>query len=217
MKIFSILFFCCINFFFPAGTIYGQGFTGQGRPVTVSQPITVAEAGNLPLDSWVILTGYIVSSLPGGRHYTFRDSTGEITVEIKWDVWRGLSAGPSDRVTIYGELESNRGRISIEVEAITGQGRIRRGQAVTITEPVTVAEALNLPRNSWVTLSGYIIRRQRDEYYTFRDSTGEITVEIDRDVWRGLSVDASDRVVISGEVEIERRQVTVDVKAIRKL
>ena len=212
MKIFLIIFFCCLIFVFSQGIVYGQ-------PVTVSQPITVAEARNLPLDSWVILTGYIVNALPGGRHYTFRDSTGEITVEIEWDVWRGLSVGPSDRVTIYGELETRRGQPSIEVEAITGSERVntRQGQAVTITSPITVAEARNLPRNSWVVLTGYIVQSLRGEYYIFRDPSGEITVEIERNVWRGLSAGPSDRVEISGEIEIERGQVTVDVKAIRRI
>ena len=212
MKIFLIIFFCCLIFVFSQEIVYGQ-------PVTVSQPITVAEARNLPLDSWVILTGYIVNALPGGRHYTFRDSTGEITVEIEWDVWRGLSVGPSDRVTIYGELETRRGQPSIEVEAITGSERVnaRQGQAVTITSPITVAEARNLPRNSWVVLTGYIVQSLRGEYYIFRDPSGEITVEIERNVWRGLSAGPSDRVEISGEIEIERGQVTIDVKAIRRI
>ena len=213
-------------FFSLSGLVYGQGFTGpgsgavrQGQAVTVTQPITVAEAKTLPRDSWVILTGYIVKALPGGKHYIFRDSTGEITVEIEWKVWRGLSVGASDRVTIYGELETRRGQPAVEVEAITGQSSIssRQGQAVTITQPIKVSEAKTLPRNSWVVLTGHIVSSLRGEYYLFRDSSGEITVEIEHEVWRGLSASPSDAVEISGEIEIERGQVSIDVKAIRKI
>ena len=188
------------------------------QPVTINHPITVAEASRLPAGSWVILTGYIVNSLPGGKHYTFRDSSGEITVEIEWDIWRGLSAGPQDRVTIYGDMESRRGRPCIEVEAITGSGRMntRQGQAVTIVQPVTVEEVKNLPADSWVTLSGYITQMLRNEHYIFTDSTGEITAEIEQEVWRGLSVGSQDRVEISGELEIKRRQLIIDVKVIRR-
>jgi len=216
----------CFVFFFSAGFVFGQGFTGpdsvsgtrMGQSVTLSEPVTVAQVRALPIDSWVILTGNIVASLPGGRYYTFRDATGEITVEIEWSVWRGLSVGPSDRVTIYGELESRRGQLSIEVEAIIGQGSVntRQGQAVTITSPISVSEVKKLPKSSWVVLIGYVTRLLQDEYYIFSDESGEITVEIESDVWRGISVTPSDRVEISGEIEIKRRQLLVEVKSIRK-
>jgi uncharacterized protein (TIGR00156 family) len=65
-----------------------------------------------------MLTGNIVNSLPGGNHYTLRDSSGEIAVDIGPKEWRGLSVGVSDRVEIYGEVKNERGRISIKVQAI---------------------------------------------------------------------------------------------------
>jgi len=74
---------------------------------------------NLPHDSWVILNGNIVGQLPEGRHnYSFRDSSGEITVDIGPKEWRGLSAGVSDRVEIYGEVKIHRGQALIKVHAI---------------------------------------------------------------------------------------------------
>jgi uncharacterized protein (TIGR00156 family) len=224
-----IVFFC-LALFFAAVTVHGQGFTGPGSKnsnrsnnrqtaITASQTITINEVKNLPKDSWVRLTGNIVNSLPGGKYYTFRNSSGEITVEIDWKIWRGLSAGITETVEISGEVEIKRGQVIIEVKAIAGTGRINTlpGQAVTINQPITISEARGLPNNSWVILTGNIVNALRDENYTFRDSSGDIIIEIDKDVWRGLSVGVSDRVEISGELKIKRGQVSVEAEAIRKI
>lgn len=82
------------------------------------KPITVSEAKSLPNDSWVVLTGNVINQLPGGRQYTFRDSTGEIAVDIGAKEWRSLSVGADDRVEIHGEVKVHRGQISIKVHAI---------------------------------------------------------------------------------------------------
>jgi uncharacterized protein (TIGR00156 family) len=207
-------------------TVYGQGFNGpgadnnrQGQPVMVAAPITVSEAKNLPKDSWAVLSGNIINTLPGGKYYTFRDSSGEIIVEIEPKVWRGLSVEPSDRVAIGGEIEVKKGQVSIEVKTISGSGRMstRQGQAVTVIQPITVNEAKNLPHDSWVIITGNIINSLGKEHYTFRDSSGVINVEIERETWRGLSVGVSDRVEIQGELEIKKGQFSIDVKAIRKI
>lgn len=84
-------------------------------------------------------------------------------------------------------------------------------------QTVTVAQAKNLSDDSSVLLTGNITQSLGDEKYTFRDPTGDITVEIDRKIFRAASVDVSDTVEISGEVDIERKQVIIDVKNIRKL
>ena len=208
--------------------VYGQGFTGLGSnsnigmsgPVMVNQPITAIEVRNLPHDSWVVLSGNIVNMLPGGKNYTFRDSSGEIIVEIGAKHWRGLSVGVSDNVVIYGEVKINRGMISIKAQAISGTGRTNTwpGQAVFINRPITIAEAIALPHDSFVIINGNIINSQsRRNNYTFRDPSGEITVEIGNKHWRGLSVGVSDRVEIYGEVKNNRGIVTIKVHAIKKI
>jgi uncharacterized protein (TIGR00156 family) len=182
-----------------------------------SQPITVSEARNLPHDSWVILTGNIVNALPRDRYYTFRDSSGEIVIEIDWRVWRGLSFNASDSVEICGEvIRINRRQVIIKVNAITSIGGTNTGQG----RAITVSEARNLARDSWVVLTGNILNAlsgQRGRFYTLQDSSGEIIIEIDMRVWRGLSAGTSDRVEICGEVIIIRGEVLINVKAIRKL
>jgi uncharacterized protein (TIGR00156 family) len=177
------------------------------------QPVTISEAKNYPHDSWVVITGNIVSVLPGGRHFIFRDSSGEIPVEIGPKEWRGLSAATSDDVEIYGEVKIERGQIFIKVHAINAAtGPNVRRYAFTINE------AQNLPHDSWVVLTGNIVfSLPKPHDYTFRDSSGEITVDIGPKEWRGLSVGVSDRVEISGEVKRERGQFFIKVHAIRKI
>ena len=222
-------YFCIgvLVFLFSAHIVYGQGFTGpgsniaQGQSVMTSQAITINEAKELPHDSWVILSGNIVNSLPGGNHYTLRDSSGEIAVDIGPKEWRGLSVGVSDRVEVYGEVKITRGQFSVKVHAITGDGRIntRQGQAVTITQPISINEAVSLPHDSWVILSGNIVSKlpKGKNEYTFSDFSGEVTVDIGPKEWRGLSVGVSDKVEIYGEIKINKKQISIKVQAIRKV
>jgi uncharacterized protein (TIGR00156 family) len=77
--------------------------------------------------------------------------------------------------------------------------------------PVTVAAAGEARLGSNITLEGNIIERQRDDYYTFRDATGDIRVEIERDVWKGRQVGPEQKVRITGEVERGWRGRYIDV------
>jgi uncharacterized protein (TIGR00156 family) len=213
MKRHTFFYICGLLLLFSSQIVHGQA-------VMTDQPITVNEARNLPHDSWVVLTGNIVNALPGGSHYTFRDSSGEIPVDIGLKEWRGLSVGVSDRVEIYGEVKITRGQVSIKVHAITAAGRAntRQGQAVMIGAPITISEAINLPHDSWVILNGNITGQLDGRHnYTFRDPSGEITVDIGPKEWRGLSAGVSDRVEIYGEVKINRGQVSIKVQAIRRV
>ena len=80
--------------------------------------------------------------------------------------------------------------------------------------PVTVSEAQKLRNKTPVALRGKIVQAVRKEKYEFRDDTGTIMVEIDREVWRGISVDENTTVEIRGRVDREAFRVTIDVKSI---
>ena len=167
----------------------------------------------------MVLIGNIVNALPGGRNYTFRDSSGEITVEIDRRVWRGLTAGASDMVEIHGEININRGLVSVRARAINRNDpvNVRQGQPVTLARPITISEARTLPHDSWVILSGYIILAlPGGRHYSFRDSTGEMVIEIDPTVWRGLYIGESDMVEISGELRTNQGLASLEVRAIKK-
>lgn len=66
---------------------------------------------------------------------------------------------------------------------------------------VTVRDALKRPDKTSVVLRGYIEEHLSGDNYTFKDQTGKITVEIQADTWRGLTVRPKDFVEIIGEIE----------------
>jgi uncharacterized protein (TIGR00156 family) len=84
---------------------------------------------------------------------------------------------------------------------------------------ITVVEAKKLRDDTYVQLQGVIVRALGDEKYMFRDSSGEIVVEIDDDVWRGVTVSPDDGVEIRGEIDkdILGISVEIEVEAIKKL
>ncbi|MDR2869314.1 MAG: NirD/YgiW/YdeI family stress tolerance protein [Deferribacteraceae bacterium] len=80
----------------------------------------------------------------------------------------------------------------------------------------TVREALELPDDAHVTLTGKLSERIKGDHYTFTDSTGSIEVEIDNKHWRNLQVGPNDTVVISGEIDKDFSKRKVDVDRIEK-
>jgi len=78
------------------------GFEGPGAPSTAS--ITVKQALSMPDDSIVVLTGKIVNAL-GDEKYLFRDSTGDVIIEIDDDEWYGIKVTPENVIEITGELD----------------------------------------------------------------------------------------------------------------
>jgi uncharacterized protein (TIGR00156 family) len=109
----------------------------------------------------------------------------------------------------------------LSVNIVYGQGFTGTGSGANTekVQTVTVVQARNLSDNSLVILTGNIIQSLRSERFIFRDPTGDITIEIDRNLWilLDLSVSANDRVEIRGEIDVEDRVVEIDVKYIRKL
>jgi len=83
----------------PQDVPYQYGFTGSVRTVTVEQAKTYDHR------TPVVVTGSIVQAI-GGDLYTFRDSTGTITLRIGPREWYmlGSNIGPSDKLEISGEL-----------------------------------------------------------------------------------------------------------------
>ncbi|MDD1779676.1 NirD/YgiW/YdeI family stress tolerance protein [Enterovibrio sp. ZSDZ35] len=62
-----------------------------------------------------------------------------------------------------------------------------------------------------VVLTGYIVDSLGNEMYTFKDSTGMITVEIDDEDMAAIDVDATTQVVLVGEVDVEPNANTIAV------
>ncbi|MGA9616075.1 MAG: YgiW/YdeI family stress tolerance OB fold protein [Serratia proteamaculans] len=81
----------------------------------------------------------------------------------------------------------------------------------------TVDKVKSMSDDTWVMLQGNIEQRVGDDTYTFRDTSGTLTVEIDRKRWNGQTITPKDKVQLEGKVDKDWSSVEVDVKNIKKL
>jgi uncharacterized protein (TIGR00156 family) len=74
-------------------------------PEAAGEVRTVAEVQeHTRLGRYVTMDGHIIDHLRGD-HYTFRDDTGEIRVEIETELWRGREVTPETPVRLVGEVD----------------------------------------------------------------------------------------------------------------
>ncbi len=64
----------------------------------------------------------------------------------------------------------------------------------------TVAQVSKARLGSYITVTGRIVAHQRQDYFTFRDGTGEIRVEIDNSVWQNRQIGPETKVRLLTEV-----------------
>ena len=82
----------------------------------------------------------------------------------------------------------------------------------------TAAQALKMRDDTFVLLQGNITRSIGKERYIFRDDTGEITVDIDSDIWQGRTVTPEMKVELYGEIDKEYfDDIEVDVSRLAVL
>lgn len=74
-----------------------------------------------------------------------------------------------------------------------------------------VISALNGNNEAKVVLTGNLISSLGDEDYVFQDKTGDITVEIDHDIWLGKVITPKMEIKIIGEVDRDWFKTTIDV------
>nr|WP_314563730.1 NirD/YgiW/YdeI family stress tolerance protein [uncultured Campylobacter sp.] len=90
------------------------GFVGKGA----MSASTVKQALALPDDARVVLEGKIVSEFRP-EHYQFVDKNGDtIEVEIDHKDWRGVTVDENTPVRIYGEVDKDFMKTSIDVKSI---------------------------------------------------------------------------------------------------
>lgn len=68
-----------------------------------------------------------------------------------------------------------------------------------------------------VVLTGYIVKQIKSEHYIFQDEAGEIEIEIDDKDFEGITVTPSTKVKITGEVDSEWSETTIEVDLIELL
>jgi len=65
-------------------------------------------------------------------------------------------------------------------------------------------------------VKGNIVRRLSDDKYLFKDSSGEMVVEIDYKYWAGLQVNEQDVIELTGKVDKDYNSVVLDVFMVKK-
>jgi uncharacterized protein (TIGR00156 family) len=81
------------------------GFEGPGAQAIIT---TVAQAKSARDDAKCELIGNIVEQLPGDDDlYLFKDSTGEIVIELDDDLFKGRTVTPQNQIRIYGEVDND--------------------------------------------------------------------------------------------------------------
>ena len=73
--------------------------------------------------------------------------------------------------------------------------------STTTGQTSTVAQARDARVDTYVTVTGNIVAHLREDYYTFRDNTGDIRVEIGSRVWRNREVGPDTTVRLLAEVD----------------
>lgn len=93
----------------------GGGFTGPTADSVITTASAAQKAGD---DENVKLTGYIVQSL-GDENYMFKDSTGQVQVDIDDDHWNGVNATPSTKVVLKGEVDKDWTSRTVDVKNVS--------------------------------------------------------------------------------------------------
>lgn len=80
--------------------------------------------------------------------------------------------------------------------------------------PSTVAQAKDMSDDTAVVLVGQIEKNLGGEKYSFKDATGSVIVEIDNEDWNGISVQPTDTIEISGQVDKDLLELEIDVDTV---
>lgn len=115
IALFALFFALPAQAAFEGGQNTGSGgFSGPGADF---QNCTVQQAKSMRDDSFVTLTGSIVSQIDDDD-YIFRDNTGEIRVDIDRKYMPAETITPQTRLRISGEVDKDFGKVEIDVKRV---------------------------------------------------------------------------------------------------
>ncbi len=105
---------------------------------------------------------------------------------------------------------------SVMAKKKNGQGFVFQPTSITVE---TIEDVKNKKDDEIVVLQGVIEKAIGDEKYLFNDGTGTIIIEIDDDDFGGMTVNANEKVQITGEFDKGNwfKKDKVEVKSIKKL
>lgn len=100
--------------------------------------------------------------------------------------------------------------LSLLLAANTGYAEY--GSFVTdYPQHLSVAEAKRMSDDAKITLDGFVTGHLREEYYLFRDDSGEIVIEVEPNIWDEKQIGSDTEIRIHGEVEHESGFVYIEV------
>jgi uncharacterized protein (TIGR00156 family) len=79
---------------------------------------------------------------------------------------------------------------------------------------VTVEQARQTRPDTYVAVTGRIVKHVRDDYFTFKDATGQIRVEIANGVWQNRKVGPETKVRLLAEVDRSAAGPYLSVKSL---
>jgi len=91
--------------------VYAE-FVGPGA---TSKITTIKSIEKMNDDTRVTLEGYIVKEIRS-EHYTFKDATGEIEIEIDDEDFRGIKIAPETKIRIVGEIDKDWTSTTVDVD-----------------------------------------------------------------------------------------------------
>ncbi len=80
----------------------------------------------------------------------------------------------------------------------------------------TVNDALKASDKTPAMIEGNIVKQLDDDEFLFKDSTGEIKIEVSKKAWNGQDIKPEDTIQIRGKVDNEWNKTEIDVKQIIK-
>lgn len=81
-------------------------------------------------------------------------------------------------------------------------------------QSTNVADAKTLDDDTKVYLEGFIVEKLKDEFYLFRDDTGDIGVEIDEKLMKDMDIKPDQKVMIHGEIDRDEDTVYIEAKKV---
>ncbi|KAE9542244.1 YgiW/YdeI family stress tolerance OB fold protein [Ursidibacter maritimus] len=107
--------------------------------------------------------------------------------------------------------------ISVSALASGFQGTANGGFTNNAQTVSRVTDIKDLRDDQYIVLQGKIVKQLTKDDFLFRDASGEIVVEIDKDDWGGTQVGPNDEIRIFGEVDKSWNKTEVDVHRVEKV
>jgi uncharacterized protein (TIGR00156 family) len=112
--------------------------------------------------------------------------------------------------------------LMLSLSILAGTGLFAASQAADDESDVaaTVEDAKEHPKGTKAVLTGNIIKQNRNDTYLFKDSTGEIALNISKKKFKGVTFTPGMKVTVYGEVNNYMRSglgksITIDVSKVQ--